>query len=65
MDIFDIVKSLEISTGVTVEAHVTNNELILTFDGRIKKALTDEEVRNFTPRKWLLLTNDITWSKKP
>lgn len=62
MDIFDIIKTLEISTGVTVEGHVTNNELVLTFDGRIKKALTDEEVMNYTPRKWLSLTNEVVGS---
>lgn len=62
MKCFTIIKVLEEISGMTVEAHVTNNEMLVTFNhnGRdIKHAFTEEEIEHWTVSEWASIAGDV------
>lgn len=55
MNIFNIIDTLEKSSGCIVSAHISNNEMAVFFkykERKVKHVFTDEEVDQFDITHW-------------
>lgn len=62
MNIFNIIRVLEDTSGCTCSAHITNNEMIVHFKkGKtsVKHCFTDEEIESWTVSHWASFGGDV------
>lgn len=67
MTIFDIISTLESTSKCTVNAHVTNNELLVEFNSNtqhVNHVFTDVDVENWTVSQWSSIGGDVKLKMK-